>query len=119
VLIWKLHGDLEGIYVQTITYVVPPPYTVDYSFEGYATFIGTLQGKGTSWTAHVEGHGRYAYAVWAGHESWRTQIFDSTGSLSDLSGDFGISGYFDFTDATTGEPYTYSGKVRFETKKTK
>ena len=41
-------------------------------------------------------------------------MFSSTGPLPHLSGDFRISGDFDFSGATTGEPYTYSGKIRFD-----
>ena len=88
------------------------------TFEGYATFIGTLKGKQTNWVANVEGAGHFSnFAAFAGHESWRSKIFNSTGSLSHLSGDFLISGDFDFSGATTGEPYTYSGKVRFDNDK--
>ena len=119
VLTWTLEGDLEGTYVQTITYVYPMDDPGAYEIVGSCTFEGTILGARTSWTADVEGSGLMDYSdldnhPFKGEDSWTSTLTSSATPLSHMRGSIFIAGAFD-------EPYysiyTYTGSLVWQTGK--
>jgi hypothetical protein len=119
VLTWTLEGDLEGTYVQTITYVYPADESGAYGIVGSCTFEGTILGAKTSWTANVQGSGLMdlsdpEHHPFKGGDSWISTLTSSASPLSHMRGDIRMEGFFD-------EPYysiyTYTGTLVWQTGK--
>ena len=119
-LTWTLHGDLEGTYVMSITYIWPLSNPAAYKFEGHATFKGTILGVKTSWTARVRGSGLMDYSdpenhPFKGEESWTSTLTSSGTPLSHMRGSIVIRGAFDY--GVSPDQYTYTGSVMWQTGK--
>ena len=118
VLTYKLHGDLEGTYVERITVrarlPLDPSGKGPYTLEGRATFAGTLRGKTISWAADIAGAGfiEPAYA-WRGWETCVATITSSSASFPCLRGTVISVGIFDASDPTYGAN-TYSGLLTWQ-----
>jgi hypothetical protein len=115
---WKLHGDLEGTYVQTITYVMPADSWTDYGIEGRATFEGTVLGAKTKWTANVHGSGVLDISDlenhrFKGEDSWTSTITSSESPLSHMRGSIFIHGFYD----SLWNSYAYIGWLTWQTGK--
>ena len=112
VLTWKLHGNIEGTYVMTISFVFPPPWDFkSYGMVGQAVFTGEVLGKKTTWMAKLEGSGLEPnYPVFEGEETWDSTITSATRSLSHMRGTITISGILE----PESYVYTYSGGLYFE-----
>ena len=124
VVTWQLHGDLEGIYVQNITYIwsldYPDPNVGPYEIVGTCTFDGTVLGAETSWTADVAGSGLMDLSdlenhPFKGEDCWTSTVTSSASPLSHMRGSIFIEGVFD--DPWSSGPYTYTGSLTWQTGK--
>jgi len=110
-LTWKLHGDLEGTYTQTLTYISPLSNPAAYVIEGSAMFTGTILGVNTTWTACVHGAGLLDVSDPANHPFKGKDFWTSTltGSVTPahMRGSIFIAGTYDY--GVSPDHYTYAG----------